>query len=323
MAFRWRKTLALAAISALLLTACGSAPAEAAPKAETPPAGNLVYIGSAADPLSYLLFDALEEWAREENWAYVSYDCQGVDTTQAEQVADLVRRETPGVAILYPIGSADLQDEGVETLYRAGFAVITLSRESGDYAKRYVSCHIGLSEEEILPAAARMVNETLGRRNAGYIRLSNYWPDPQADDLAQALFPAYHQKGEGYTSGQRVYGQMAVEDFMAQESAEDGVPDFIFSMSQAAALGAADAIEGSAEWAEVPIFALQGDFTAAREVAYGRLAGTVCVSPRELTERLLDAIPQVAEGKRLFHQDLTPVAVTQANAKDFLREYED
>lgn len=331
MAFRV-KPLILALLLALGLAACGPAPVEPTPSQEpAPPAGYLYYVGSAADPLSKLLFDRLEDWAREENWAYVSYDCRGVETTQAGQMADLARLETPGVVVLYPTGDPSIQDEGVGILYRAGFSVITLNRASGSYAGRYVSCHIGLKEEDILPAAAKMVNEAVGRREAAYIRLSNYWPDPQAEDLEEALRSTYTLLDEGYTSGQRAYGQLAMEEFMTQEAEADGdvstedenaLPDFLFSMSQAAALGAADAIERDSVWCEVPVFALQGDMTGAEQVAYGRLAGVVCLSPAELTQRLLDAIPQVAEGKRLLHQELTPTAVTSANAKEFLEEYE-
>ncbi len=321
------KPLILALLLALGLAACGPAPVEPTPSPEPPPpAGYLYYVGSAADPLSKLLFDRLEDWAEEENWAYVSYDCRGVETTQAGQIADLAREETPGVAVLYPTGDPSIQDEGVETLYKAGFSVITLNRPSGSYAKRYVSCHIGLREEDILPTAAEMVNKAVGRREATYIRLSNYWPDPQAEDLEDALLSTYTLLDEGYTSGERAYGQMAVEDLMTQKAEADveesALPDFLFSMSQAAALGAADATEWDSAWSEVPIFALQGDKTAAEEVAYGRLAGAVCLSPAELTERLLDAIPQVADGERLLHQDLNPTPVIPANAKDFLEEYE-
>ncbi len=336
MAFRV-KTLIPTLLLALSLSACGPAPVEPTPAQEPPPpAGNLYYVGSAADPLSKLLFDRLEDWAEEENWVYVSYDCRGVETTQAGQMADLAREEPPGVVVLYPTGDPSIQNEGVETLYRAGFSVITLNRESGTAAKRYVSCHIGLEEDDILPAAAKMVNSAVGRREAAYIRLSNYWPDPQAEDLEEALRSTYTLLDEGYTSGERAYGQLAVEEMIAQraEAGVDGdtedengeeksaLPDFLFSMSQAAALGAVDAMERDSAWAEVPVFALQGDVTGAKEVAYGRLAGVVCLSPRELTQRLLDAIPQVAEGKRLPRQELTPTAVTSANAQELLEEYE-
>ncbi len=318
MAFRL-KALFLALLLALGLSACGPTPAEPTPAQAEEPQGRLYYLGSAADPLSELLFDRLEDWARSANWAFVSYDCRGMETTQAGQIDDVTRRETPGVAVLYPVGQPAAQDEAVKKLSKADFAVITLNRPCGAFARGYVSCHIGLKEEDVLPAAARMVNDALGRRDAGYIRLSDYWPDPQGDALAQALFPAYHLQGEGYTGGRREYGTLAVEDLM---DSEDAVPDFLFSMSQAAALGAADATEDSDTWADVPVFALQGDMTGAKEVAYGRLAGTVCVSPQDLTERLLDAIPQVTKTTRRLQIDLTPTPVTPANAREFLKEYE-
>lgn len=317
MAFR-RKLLVLALAVAVALSGCGPAPAKDSPPEEEPPAGYLYYLGSDADPLSKALFAPLEDWARENRWTFVSYDCRGVGTTQKGQLSDLARTETPGVAVLYPTGQVTVQDEGVEALYRAGFTVITLNRPCGSYAKRYVSCHIGLREEDVLSSAARMVSTVQGRKSAGYIRLSDNWPDPQGPDLAQALFPAYHLRGTGYTGGQRTHGQSQVEELMA---GEDAPPDFIFSMSQAAALGALDALEGDSAWADTPVFALRGDRAGAREVAYGRLAGVVCASPKDLTARLLDAIPQVASGKRLLHQDLTPTAVTAANARAFLKEF--
>ncbi len=327
-----RRIKFLALLFALTLSACGPAPVEPTPSPEPPPpAGRLYYIGSAAAPLSELLFDRLEDWAEEENWAYVSYDCRGVETTQAGQMDDLAGKEPAGVAVLYPVGSQSTQDKGVERLYRAGFTVITLNRPAGSFAQRYVSCHIGLDEGDILPTAARMVNDAVGQGEATYIRLSNYWPDPQAEDLQGAFRFTYRLLDEGYTSGQRAYGQMAVEQWMTQEAGADGdpageqedvPPDFLFSMSQAAALGAADAMEKSRDWADVPIFALQGDMTGAEEVAYGRLAGVVCLSPAELTERLLEVIPQVTRDAPLLHQELPPRAVTPANARAFLQEYE-
>ncbi len=317
MTFR-RNLLALALAVAVVLSGCAPAPVESPPP-EEPPAGYLYYLGSDADPLSRALFGPLEGWARDHHWAFVSCDCRGMEVTQKGQLRDLARRSAPGVAVLYPVGQVTIQDEGVEALYRAGFTVITLNRESGSYAKRYVSCHIGLREEDVLPAAARMVNAALGRQSATYIRLSDYWPDPQGDALTHALFPAYHLRGTGYTGGQRELGQSQMEERMEEA---DAPADFIFSMSQAAALGAADAVEGSSAWAEVPVFALTGDRTGAREVAYGRLAGVVCASPKDLTAKVLDVIPQVASGKRLLHQALTPTPVTPANAREFLKEFE-
>lgn len=320
MAFRVK---ALALLLVLALSACGPAPVEPTPAQAEAPQGRLYYIGSTADPLSELLFDRLEDWAQKENWAFVSYDCRGVEVTQAGQLDDVAGKEPPGVAVLYPVGKQSIQDEGVEQLYRAGFAVVTLNRPAGSYAKRYVSCHIGLAEEDVLPTAARMVNDALGRRNARYVRLSDYWPDLQADALSQALFPAYHVGHVDYTSGWRVNGQAVMESYIAQEEEAQAPPsDFVFAMSQATALGGLDAMEKVSAWADVPVFALRGDLTGVEEVAYGRLAGVVCISPRELTERLVDVLPQVARDKPLRPQELAPRAITAANARDFLKEYE-
>lgn len=284
--------------------------AQPAPSLKSEPTHTLALLSSKTDPRSQGLYDGLEKWAKEENWSFVSYDCQGWSVSQKGQVEDLIRNEKADVAVLQPVGTQEELDSWVSLLYESGCQVITLGQAAGENAQSHVACHIGLDAKTLGEAvSAQLVPQYLGQRRE-VLLVADVPEDPSTQKALDALGnTALNVVEYGSCWGQSQYAQ----EYLSGALERHPYVAAVLCLSHPAALGAREALRLGGRGEETTILALDCGPELLEDVALGQVDAALAVPTSSVLEALTRAIEKAVGGDALEDVALTPVAVTQEN----------
>lgn len=287
------------------------------PTPSAPPETRTVaFFGASSDPFCAPLYASLEELCQTQGWGLVRYDCRGYAVNQTGQMEDFIRTETADVAVVYSVLAQEDLDDRVEDLY-AVCPVVTVGREAGSSAKRYVKAHVGVDERERIGVLARYFAENL-KKNKGILLLCDI-PDGDAEALCDKTLSQEKVTvlGKNYTWGDAVYAQRylnSVDDF----SEVGGV----MCTSRHGTVGTAATLGEKGLRDRIRIAALSYEPAMADDLALGDLDAAVAISPKEAGELLAEFLPQVIRGERVQRKQLTPVLLTGENFDEIDLGYE-
>lgn len=294
------------------------------PKEGTPPPSpavspqaqsrTLALLGSSADPKCQPVYDALEEWARANGWAFVSYDCHGWAVGQKGQVEDLLAHEGHDVAVLYAVGSQEELDGWAKALHDGGCRVITLGQSVSRDSEGYVDCHIGPDAQALVSAAAKLVP---GQTALLQVDLPE---DPMAEATLAAMGKAGLEVAEyGACWGQSQYAREYLEGALERHPGVDA----ILCLSREGARGAREALEARGQSGSVSVLCLDCTPGILEDLVLGEVDAAVGVSLGETAGQLTQAIPRVAQGTHLGRVALDVVTATAENAQSIDLGYGD
>lgn len=283
-------------------------PAPSPTPASDGPAPVAVFFGDSGDPLCGPLYAALGDFAQEQSWRLITYDCKGSATSQRGQLADFLRQETADLAVVYSRLEQGELDEQVEALYNVTKRVVTIGQPASSSASRYVAAHISAANAP-LEGAADYFKKTL--KGGGDILLLPDLPDP---DWETACAAAFADSGvtivdHGYTWTGEVYAQRYLETALEAFPEAKG----ILCTSRAGTVGAWNTLEEKGLTGKVKIVSLSYDTAIGDDLALGRLDAAVTLSPQEAAATLKEVLPMVLEGKRVGAKALAPVLLTPGN----------
>lgn len=309
-----RRALALALGGLFLglfasLAGCG-APEEAVPT-PTPspePAFTVAFSGSSNDSWSWAVGRELEARCEERGWTLISYDCKGRAVSQEGQLEDILSQGEADVAVVCGVDEATL-DAGVEALYRGGVKVITLDRQAGYDARRFVECHVGPDQDAAVEALAEFLEDRFpppGPEGAPaekiqYTFITVREDDSLPDALARRLGDPFAQVNPACLGVDRDRARAFSEGMLTW------YPKLscIVAVNDQMALGAVEAVQ-AAERADVPVVSCHADDEGLESVARGELSLTLDFPADAAAQALADAIDQVAQGRRLAPVKLAP-----------------
>lgn len=275
------------------------------PPAPAPASGapdmRLAFLGADTDPWCKEVEGELAAFCREQGWRYTAYDCRGSRDIQARQVGELLRAGGADIAVLYTAMTPEdesAREEWVKTLCDGGCRVVTLGKKTGEESQAV--CHIGVTEEALLTAAADFFQDSAG----GVLLM----PDVSQDARTEAALTVFPQKGlpiaeMGSTWGSVDFARDYVTGALERHPQVEGVVTF----SRTGVLGAAEAL---ADRAGVKILCLTYSPALKNEMEQGRLDAALTPSTQEAVEALQKALPKVAKGERPGDTELKVECVT-------------
>lgn len=280
------------------------------PKHDLPPAPtsssggsavSLAFLGADTDPWCKEVGGELAAFCREQGWRYTAYDCRGSQDIQAGQVGELLRAGGTDVVVLYTAmtpGDEAVCEERVKTLCDGGCRVVTLGKKAGETTP--AACHIGITEEALLTAAADFFQDAAG----GVLLM----PDVSQDARTEAALTVFPQKGLliaelGSTWGSVDFTRDYVTGALERHPQVGGVVTF----SRTGVLGTAQAL---AERTGVKILCLTFSPALEDEMEQGRLDAALTSSTQEAVEALQKALPKVVKGEKLADIELKVECVT-------------
>lgn len=290
-----RRFFCLCLIAALVV--CGLAGARLARGEKSPPAGAspapsrpagaagaLAFFGSSEDPWCEPFFQWLDQWAREQGWELIAYDCKGLAGAQTGQTEDLLRRERADCAVFYPVG--DQARECVEALDRAGVEVVVLRGPGGDAGGWDGVCSVAPAADEPYAAAADYFAGT-----GGVVLVAELPDDPWVDRAREVLERAgVSVAGYGACWGDATYAREYLSQALAYYPRVGGV----LAAGRAGAVGAKEALSGRED---VKVLCLEQSRQATEELALGRLDAVAEVDPQEAMDALAQALTALGGGK--------------------------
>lgn len=290
-------------------------PAQPSPTVTSQPQGQtLALLGSSADPKCEPLYRSLEEWARANGWAFISYDCYGWAVSQKGQAEDLLAHEEATVAVLCAVGSQEELDGWAKALHDGGCQVITLGQAASSESKNYVGCHIGPDAKALAAAAAKLAS---GHSVLLQVDLPD---DPLVETTLDALEKAGLEVAEyGACWGQSQYAREYLEGALERHPYVDAV----LCLSREGAQGARAAVDARGQSGAVSVLCLDCTPGILEDLTLGGPDAAVGVSLRETTDQLTQAIPKVAQGTRLGNLALDVVTATAENAQSIDLGYQD
>lgn len=293
------------ALYAVLRPGPVSAPPQSSPSQAPEPIATLAFLGSASDPWCATFYDGLEDWCREAGWELITYDCAGWPVSQEGQIEDLIRTEAPDVAVLYPVGTPEEQDQWLELLQSAHIPTVTLSRRPTP-APEGSACHIAPDLEGLSAALTGLIPDYLGQR-----REVLFVCDLPEDPLLEPILDAFsettlHVAEYGACWGQRQYAQEYLEWALARHPQTAA----IFCLSQEGALGAQGAL---GEDEEASILCLDCDPDIAQSIRLRQVDAALCPDPRTALEQVKEAATALRQGKSPQLQPLALQRLTAAN----------
>lgn len=263
------------------------------PTPSSEPAPVLAFFGTSTQPWCQSFRDGAADWCQREGWELLEYDCLGLESTQAIQVADLAYTQGADLAVLCALDGQESLAANVAALADRGTRVITLSGSPLDHPVPEGSlCHLRPYSADMLRAAAAFFQGELGE-NTGVVILH----DMETAPLELAARSTLEEGGvrvaeETYTWGSVDFAQMFLTDVLARHGDVGGVLTF----SRTGAQGARAALEEAGRLGEVKVLCLGGSQELLDDLEHGELDGLVTLAPQGADE-LDKALTQAAQGK--------------------------
>lgn len=251
------------------------------PVQETQDAATLAFFGSSTDPWCQPFFQELEQWAGDEGWELIQYDCKGSAAAQQGQAEDLLRTEQARWAVVRLVGDQDQRDELVERLDAAGVGVVVLTDLADGDLPQGARCAVGPDGQGAFAAAAEYFS------GAGRVLvLADLADDPRIEPARQTLEDAGLQVPVPGAS----WGlEQCAADYVNWVLEYQGPVDGVVAFSRVGALGAKGALAGKG----AKVLCLESNEETLADLALGRIDGVVQISGQEAlreVERVLTAL---------------------------------